>query len=288
MIEEDLIFPSGQAPREDHSLPLPADVESEPTLPGNISKSSLSSTYSSSSSSNRFTPGLLPFPAPSTSGGSTRRSVRDDFADLLDPRDHSRLSDAWEEMLHRRFLTSRLLSVLPFYLSSPFVDVQTHPTLRVLLPQNSRLGYDSGGASNTRNMDFDMSNLFLELQDHSLRLSESRADGSSLRSGQSAGATTSALASLHLARAVQIIRGCKEKIWEVYMAASLSKPESRSRNYLFEQFKAEWTNWERSAFSDSEFRKGLLNVYLMQRYERSNGDTRHNARNSRVGITGGQ
>ncbi|OCH95373.1 hypothetical protein OBBRIDRAFT_883930 [Obba rivulosa] len=241
VIEEDLIFPCAQIPTtDDHSFLSPVDAKLESDLSSSVSKSSLSSVYSSSSSSNRLTTsGLLPFPVPSTSVDSPQRSVREDFADLLDPRDHSRLCNAWDEMLHRRFLAEKLLSVLPFYLSSSFDDIQTHPTLRVLLPQNSPLDFDGGGK--LRHLDLDMSTLFLELQGHSLRLSESRADESSLRS---VGATTSALASLHLARAVRTIRGCKEKIWEVYRVAALVKPESDSRSDLLEQFKAEWANWE--------------------------------------------
>ncbi|EMD34054.1 hypothetical protein CERSUDRAFT_117562 [Gelatoporia subvermispora B] len=247
VIEEDLIFPYTQIPlAKDHSFSLRTDVKSDPALPSSASKSSLSSSYSSSSSSNRPTLGLLPFPTTSTSAASTQRSVRDDFVELLDPRDHSRLYDAWEAMLHRRFLNEKLLSVLPFYLSSSFDDIQSHPTLRVLLPPNSRLDLDSEIGGTFHHMNFDLSALFLELQDHNGRQSESRTDGSSLRSAQSAGATTSALASLHLARTVQIVRGCKEKMWEVYQAVAASNPNDQplSRSYLYEQFNAEWTNWE--------------------------------------------
>ncbi|KAJ7475936.1 hypothetical protein FB451DRAFT_1245281 [Mycena latifolia] len=90
------------------------------------------------------------------------------------PQDHTRLKAAWDAMLARRFLAASVVTVLPFYLSSFFENVQAHPSLQISIPPSSSLT-----ATGSRNSDesFDADTLF----DPSIRrLSD--ADGFSIKS----------------------------------------------------------------------------------------------------------
>ncbi|TFK74102.1 hypothetical protein BDN72DRAFT_833810 [Pluteus cervinus] len=211
---------------------------------------------------------------------------------VLHPQDHSRLAAAWDAMLSRRFLSPNLLAVLPFYLSSAFVDVQTHPIFKVPLPPNSAMpsssakchkdlpptppvsppsrsfGEQDSSSSEDGSSLPDDPEIYLEYVDpekifqmrpsHQQELFTSEA--SSMRSDPWECAPPQAphWSSMHLARAVNIVKGSKDAIWCEYdvlysgdfrppvtrsarpgeARAKMTKPSSR------ENFDADWANWE--------------------------------------------
>ncbi|KAI0925790.1 hypothetical protein AcW1_008122 [Taiwanofungus camphoratus] len=252
LIEEDLIFPSGRTK-------LFAGLSNESNPPsarpsygygGSSSTLSYASTPSTHSSDRRNTTSRVSFKAPNSLDSGNHLMMPRDMDQLLDPQDHSKLKTAWEAMLHHRFLTPSLLSVLPFYLSSSFRDIQMMPTLHIVLPPNSYLEDNNYGSSHffhDGDVPSDLSALYLDLKVHGSRWSsDSRADRSSTRSRQSS-ATISSWASLHLARSVQTIRGCKEAIWAEYKELAGVEGCLDANGVVMnqrEEFEAAWTNWE--------------------------------------------
>jgi len=169
---------------------------------------------------------------------------------VVDPRDHARLKAAWEAMLTHRFLATKLLAVLPFYLSSIFIDIQTNFPLKVYLPPNSDIPSEQRRSTDSVSTD----------RATSIYTSESSSPrSSSLSSTESMHSLSSSWTTMHLARNVETVKGCKEAIWEEYeklyfadpmpavtrtarpeSAAALSaKPSTR------ETFEMEWYNWEK-------------------------------------------
>ncbi|KAL0954511.1 hypothetical protein HGRIS_003478 [Hohenbuehelia grisea] len=203
------------------------------------------------------------------------------------PQDHSRLKAAWESMLSRRFLTSQLVSVLPFYLSSSFVDIQTHPTFQVPLPPNSRtlsLSRKTPADSSRPSMGdyFDPDQAF-ELKAPARRASVEREPDTTGKPGvKSSQRTIPSWAPMHLARTVNTIVACKEAIYAEYealygddpsvplsvrtmrskdmqqafaaaQAALSTRPRNARRQSAREGFDREWNHWYR----DMEDRIGM-------------------------------
>ncbi|KAK0235952.1 hypothetical protein EDD85DRAFT_622006 [Armillaria nabsnona] len=181
----------------------------------------------------------------------------DHYHDLAGhPQDHSKLKAAWEAMLSRRFLAPQLLSVLPFYLSSCFTDVQTHPTLSIDLPPNSRSS--AHGTSGPRNghplswIDLD-SQFVLKSTKNARRSNET--DDISFRSSIASHDSVPSWAVMHLAKTVQTIMACKEAIWDEYKHLQLA-PElppvvrtpkafrTTQQASVREDFDSAWANWQ--------------------------------------------
>lgn len=163
MIEEDLLFPCTTVPLETQRAPqlhLDLSLLSFSSPPG----STPSSTHDlhSLNSDKRFLPSPLrsklhdlarsqhaskahPVSGVSLAADSSWNS-QNSFtttdrtpASKKHPQDHTRIKAAWDAMLSTRFLAPKLLSVLPFYLSTFFDDVKAHPPYKVPLPPNSNL-----------------------------------------------------------------------------------------------------------------------------------------------------
>ncbi|KAJ3744450.1 hypothetical protein DFH05DRAFT_1190394 [Lentinula detonsa] len=177
-----------------------------------------------------------------------------------DPQDHSRLKAAWDAMLSRRFLASQLITVLPFYLSSCFVDVKTHSTLHIPLPLNS-------SSSNSKLFCSDYSsstNAFNPEEQFELKRSTGRVSDDEIPHRRDSTSNKDpkkvfSWAPMHLARTVQTVKACKEAIWDEY--AKLHSPdlpptitqarlkEGRravvsSESAARESFDRAWNNWE--------------------------------------------
>ena len=171
------------------------------------------------------------------------------------PQDHTKLKTAWEIMLSKRFLSSQLLSVLPFYISSCFTDVQSHPTLEIPLPPNSLS--TSGGATRDRTSleHFDLNSQFVFQSSNTRRSND--AESTYTRANVPASQDTAPYwATMHLAKVVETIVGCKESIWAEYQ--HLNSPELppvvrtvRPKDFralshmssVREDFDSAWANW---------------------------------------------
>ena len=180
----------------------------------------------------------------------------------LDVQDHSKLKKAWDAMLTHRFLAPQLVTVLPFYLSSIFVDVRTHDTLHIPLPPNSRSQKQTRNAAEglmSRHDSLEPEVVF-RMKPSSLSTRSPEDPASS-----SPGRTVSSWARMHLGKTVHTVVACKESIWVEYEKlfdpgppASPVPPVGRTLNRtargsqkdvvqpsLREDFEIEWSNWEK-------------------------------------------
>lgn len=194
--------------------------------------------------------------------GSLTKSDRDHH--LVDLQDHSRLKAAWDAMLAQRFLTPQLTTVLPFYLSSSFVDIRTHPPLQIPMLPNSRLhkkgnNHDALSGSPTLEEKFDPDALF-DLRTSGRTSAESTGDNYSNRFTKISQRTVPSWSHMHLAKTVQTISGCKESIWDEYEKLYINDPRvppvtrtSRPKHIrslvikpsVREDFERCWSNWEK-------------------------------------------
>ncbi|KAL0065082.1 hypothetical protein AAF712_007918 [Marasmius tenuissimus] len=156
-------------------------------------------------------------------------------------------------MLSQRFLPSQLTTVLPFYLSSCFTDVQSHLPLNIPLPPNSP------SSRVFRSRDSELLDAERQFSLHPTGKRISNSDEFSRNGVPGVRKHVQNLATMHLARTVQMITGCKEAIWVEYerMYAPDLPPVTTSRRkdgrYQFtnnktiarESFDRAWTNWER-------------------------------------------
>ena len=265
IIEEDLIFPS-QSPYS------------------SVSRSGRSSENTSPRSSNTAVSSYTPFTKsdPSIAGSSSKSghlhpllgsasslSLAMRGADLKypsppDPRDHSRLRRAWEEMLSDSFLTPNLVSVLPFHLGAWFREIQTHPPLEVPLPPSSLCKRSTQPTTGLPDL-IDPDTLF-ELRALSSAASpDSDDENACLLGKKSSHRGVSSWASMHLARNVRTIAACKESIWhayerlygqdplipslvrsaqEKYLKKHFDRVQSTT-NPLRDYFERDWINWQK-------------------------------------------
>ncbi|KAI0367799.1 S-adenosyl-L-methionine-dependent methyltransferase [Pilatotrama ljubarskyi] len=262
IIEEDLLFPAGRTRKPDpertsssHSM-LRASGErmrSDSTASRLTTQTSQTTrTATSTSSQHLYTTEHSSQGSNSLDSFLTSSShPHSDPSDELFAQDHPRLKEAWEEMLSQRFLTHKLLNVLPFYLSSCFTNVHVHPTMHVVLPppssQTARDRRKTAERERERErelererererpmradgQDQDIAHWVQDMRAHAVRLSTSdslqqqqqqqskKAAAAALRSSKPSVATITLWSALHLARQMHLVAACKEAIWEAYCA----------------------------------------------------------------------
>ena len=184
-----------------------------------------------------------------------------------DPRDHSRLKRAWEEMLDDRVLSPNLLSILESQLIMSFGEIRSHPPLSIPLPPNSS---QRQGSPTTHGLPglIDPDALF-ELTTLSGKSSTTDdSDRASVATRKSSQRGIPSWAPMHLARTVRTVVSCKEAMWQAYeklYGRDLSLPfmvrsaqegylkrnlhQARSpTNPLRDFFERDWMNWERYGF----------------------------------------
>lgn len=264
IIEEDLIFPS-QSPYSsvptsgqlsENSSPRSSNTAVSNSTP--FTKSDPSIAGSNSKSSNWDL--LL---GSSSSLSLVMRGIDNKYPSPPDPRDHSRLRRAWEEMLNDSFLTPNLVSILPFHLGAWFHEIQTHPPLEVPLPSSSLCKRSAQPTTGLPDL-IDPDTLF-ELRSLSSAASPDSDDGSGCSPGKKCSHRgVSSWASMHLARNVRTITACKESIWHAYeklygqdplpslvrsaQGKYLKKHFDRvpsTTNPLRDYFERDWINWEK-------------------------------------------
>ncbi|KAI0322754.1 hypothetical protein OF83DRAFT_1167247 [Amylostereum chailletii] len=197
-----------------------------------------------------------------------------------DPLDHSRLTSAWEEMLSSREIPMQPSSVLPLYLSAMAEDYRALPTLEIHMPEPTETEYPQHPCRGY----FDMNELdgarLGTLGPQSIRdtLSSAFLEKEAKEEPSRVVPTD---APMHLARAVQTVRCCKEALWEAYQALftpeELLQPNLKSvqtfkdsasvsavkehpiislRDRTREAFEHDWFNWE----TDMTSRIGMRNI----------------------------
>ena len=281
MIEEDLLFPAGRTRKQDVQPPIRESTVSSvgmtrapherirsdsmasklTTLTTNTTNTTYTtlSTLSSASGSDLVFTTEHTFNSDSLDTNESSSSLRLDSGSDVFLQDHARLKEAWKHMLERRFLAHKLLTVIPFYLSSIFSNAHVHPTMHILLPPPSCVRDPLMAECE---VDLDGENLAQWLDD--MRSSAVHINGdtppkaansSALRARPSA-ATVANWNTLHLGRQVQLVTACKEAIWDAYRrldpeSGFEGEPDSDElpRDELREHFEREWDNWEEYASS---------------------------------------
>lgn len=183
------------------------------------------------------------------------------------PQDHTRLKTAWEAMLAKRFLSPKLLSVLPFYLTSASFDAKAHRPLPVPMPPNSGVlppsllkTYRSMGALREKDR-----SIFDGLLDFSppISIHAMRCESFPVKTPtvlpQRSILKTPQWDTVHLAKTVNTIKGCKDAIFDeynqlyfkdaLYLLSRTAPSEEDYWNlppsYLIRaSFEVDWRNWE--------------------------------------------
>jgi len=186
------------------------------------------------------------------------------------PQDHTRLKTVWEAMLATRFLSPSILSVIPFYLtSSSFVNTKILSPLAIPLPANSGT---LPSLSSCRSFKFlrgkepekISADTLLDFTP-SISTRSTKADGFSVRFPipSTYRPPVPALGTMHLAKTVRTVQGCKEAMFVEYKKLYSNEPLSllsrtapeeedyrlHPHEYLVRKaFEVDWRNWELCVF----------------------------------------
>ncbi|KAF8632231.1 hypothetical protein AX15_001984 [Amanita polypyramis BW_CC] len=175
--------------------------------------------------------------------------------------DHTRLKLAWDALLSNRFLPSNLLSVLPFYLSTSFVKIKTHPQLNIPLPPTSVSSGHTRPRCRTDAPPPSKNVLAMSGVEWPARYSTTDAafhlrplSSPSERDSKVLMPSTPSFDAMHLAKTVNTIKGCKESIRKEYVALftanmlpNLNPFSGQTAHFARENFESDWKNWLKCA-----------------------------------------
>ncbi|RPD60122.1 S-adenosyl-L-methionine-dependent methyltransferase [Lentinus tigrinus ALCF2SS1-7] len=280
VLEEDLIFPAGRTrkPEVERTSNLLRTVsirrQSGERDRSNSTASALTTSTSQSQSSESNS--SLVFSTErnaqslSTDSWLSSASSRADSTHHLFTQDHERLKRAWEQMLDQRFLSHKLLTVLPFYISSFFSNVEVHPPMNILLPPPSYLKPPSSLAEQEVDLAGKeaLKQWVQEMRLNAVRLdgpTNARKDTSSALRARPSIATVSTCNTLHLTRQFHIVCACKEAIWQAYRTLDVKDErgfEVRGeppRDDVRDEFEREWAYWEEDMKDRMGIRRQIQN-----------------------------
>lgn len=152
-------------------------------------------------------------------------------------------------MLNVRFINPQILTVLPFYLQAVFQEVQTIPGLQLFLPPPSEVVDipESSDSDSNISVDSSSSTLVGSASSTSLLTQPRRlSEGSQVSKFSHATVEPESLirARMHLSRTVEVVRGCKEAMWDEY--EKLHKMDRNVPNSRLDRddFESYFHNWE--------------------------------------------
>ena len=174
--------------------------------------------------------------------------------EVFEPLDHSKLTRSWHEMLTSRWISASITSVLPFYLTAIFETFRALPALEILMcPCPSLKSSSSKHGSHQQMLDPEP---FRHLV-HPTVKHEPEAHATWLPASEAPQHYVASNMSMHLARMVAIVSGCKEAIWGAYKKLYGPDPKSplkgrsdgeetnrTSIHSVREEFERHWLNWE--------------------------------------------
>ena len=180
--------------------------------------------------------------------------LRPSLQDAIETVNHSRLARAWHEMLTSRWISASITSVLPFYLTAIFETFRALPALEILMcPCPSLKSSSSKHGSHQQMLDPEP---FRHLV-HPTVKHEPEAHATWLPASEAPQHYVASNMSMHLARMVAIVSGCKEAIWGAYKKLYGPDPKSplkgrsdgeetnrTSIHSVREEFERHWLNWE--------------------------------------------
>lgn len=163
-------------------------------------------------------------------------------------------------------MASGLLSVLQFYFSAEFEEVQTYPVVRIILPPNSQLTFDDEYHTHHRVRSYSVPTKLGAAgacisksggPQAVLRDSDVALPGYGLKREEMQGpghVLTSSWASMHLAKVLSTVQGCKEAMWIEYQELADIEGDGglddEKTVELRKEFLAAWSHWERCACTD--------------------------------------
>ncbi|KAH9846682.1 hypothetical protein C2E23DRAFT_851900 [Lenzites betulinus] len=262
VVEEDLLFPAGRT-RKPSEEPPPNQEGLQPPLNERIRSDSTASRLTANSGSGHAYSTVLSSRGTSSRDSflsSSSRSRAGSTSDIF-AQDHEKLKDAWEEMLSQRFLTHKLLNVLPLYLSSFFTNIILLPAVDVVLPPPSfqrSMKQPIDPPMLPESQDASVAQWVTDLRTHAVSLStktgaSSRMNSTDLRASKPAAATMTLWSALHLTRQVRLVSACKEAMWDAFCALAVARDSSlrleenakdRPRKEdLRDEFESDWAAW---------------------------------------------
>lgn len=168
----------------------------------------------------------------------------------VDPLDHSKLTQAWHEMLTSRWISASITSVLPFYLSAIFQNLRALPALEVfMVPSPAVHPFPSDQAPHPQMIDPEP---FRHLA-HATVKDDADSPITWLPASEAPPHFMPSYAPMHLARMVAIVGSCKEAIWAAYnklysndrrLPRLNAEPGKTSVRTVREEFEYHWLNWE--------------------------------------------
>ena len=162
------------------------------------------------------------------------------------------------QMLSRRFINPRVLTVLPFYLEATFQDVQITPTYRAFLPPPSNVSFptpydiasqsDEDTASNPSEGTSVSASSAATLVDSLVTItagSTRKREGYSIfNQTHSLPTATMTQIRLIICRVIEMVRGCKEAIFAEYEMLYQRERPVPNRRKDRDDFEALLYNWE--------------------------------------------
>ncbi|TFK92667.1 S-adenosyl-L-methionine-dependent methyltransferase [Polyporus arcularius HHB13444] len=288
VFEEDPIFPAGRTRKPEaertsnlHTVSIRRQSGERNRSDSAASQWTAGTSQSQSSASNSSLVFTTERNTQSASGDSwlSTASSQADSTHHLFTQDHERLKRAWEQMLAQRFLSHKLLTVLPFYISSFFHNVEVHPPMNILLPPPSSLKPPSFVADREVELEGDALRKWVDgMRSNTVQLdgqATARIDTSAALRSRPPMATVSTWGTLHLARQFRIVSACKESIWQAYRALDVEDERGSvvrgepPRDDLRDEFEREWGNWE----EDMKDRMGIR-VHIQDELQWQDPDSR--------------
>ncbi|THH07378.1 hypothetical protein EW145_g3428 [Phellinidium pouzarii] len=239
IIEEDITFPcpDTQTTRTPRASPTPR---------GQIPRAYPNSTRSQVCRNGEESHDKFVDESPSS---NKSRSIDTVSGGRQDQRDHSKLKEAFMQMLNVRFINPQILTVLPFYLQAVLQEVQTIPGLQLFLPPPSGVVDIPESSDSDSNISVDSSSSTLVGSPSSTSSSAQPrwlSEVSQMSNFSHATVEPESLirARIHLSRTVEVVRGCKEAMWAEYEKLHImdrNVPNSRLDRDDFETY---FHNWE--------------------------------------------
>lgn len=234
IIEEDLIFPCPDSPGS-------RTPKASPALRGRVSRSLSRSTGTSMVPDDDLDDFTLDREL--NPSGSKARSLDTVSEKRQDQRDHSKLKEAYLQMLSARFINPQVLSVLGFYLQASFADVQKLPVVRLYVPPPSGVPYNPPVSDDASYISFESSMTLVDSASSSPTYVRRLSDASDVPSpGPPSGELQRSR--FYLAKVLGIIRGCKEAIWLEYEKLHWQERSVPNESLDRDDFEMLFYNWE--------------------------------------------
>lgn len=247
IVEEDIIFPCPDSP-------ITRTPRASPTLRGRASRSHSAATRINDYSDEEydeffddFFPSNKSRSIDTVSGGrmdqvSNQVSFKDYFQLTVLQRDHSKLKEAFMQMLNVRFINPQIITVLPFYLQAVFREVQTLPNVKLYLPLPSGVAPSSDSDAGSHfSLESSSSTTLVDTASSKSSPVQRRLSESSKLSRES---QNSLQARLHLYRTIEVVRSCKEAIWVEYEKLHYSERKMPNSRLDRDDFEMYFLNWE--------------------------------------------